>query len=108
MKLNPKRLIFGLSLSIAIAAFIYFLCGHFYDIRLERHFNRVASGMSEEQILSVMGKPDSIGKCGELGGVPDGCYREYFYKPMLPTISTWAVFFDSQGRAVGKYEYESP
>ena len=108
MKLNPKRVILILSLSISTVAFIYLLGGHFYDVRLERHFDRIASGMSEEQILSVMGNPDSIGKCGELGGVPDGCYREYLYKPMLPTISTWAVFFDSQGRAVGKYKYQSP
>ena len=56
-----------------------------------------------------MGEPYSVGKCGELGrGVlPEDCHREYFYKPTL-AVSTLAVFFNSKGRVVGKYDYESP
>ena len=84
------------------------VCGYIYDQRLGRKFDRVSSGMAEHQVLSVMGKPDAVGKCGELGGIPDGCNQEFLYDEMLPTITTWAVFFNAQGRVVGKYEYQSP
>jgi len=103
-----KRLVLILALSIVTAAVALFLYGHSCDTRLRRQFGQVTTGMSEEQALSVMGKPYSVGKCGEVGHVPaNGCYPEYLYKPLL-TISTLAVFFDSKGRVVGKYDYESP
>ena len=104
-----KRLILILSLSIATAAFVLFLFAYSYDTRLKRHFDGIANGMSEQQVLSVIGKPDSIGKCGEFGRgvVPHGCNREYLFKPLLD-VGTWAVFFDSKGQVVGKYKYESP
>jgi hypothetical protein len=92
-------------LALVIGWLVY---GYFYDERLEHKFDRVLSGMTEHQVLSVMGKPDNVGKCGELGGIPDGCYQEYLYDEMLPTITTWAVFFNTQGRVIGKYEYQSP
>ena len=107
MRRTLKRLIVILPLSIVAAVFAVFLLVYSYDTRLERKFDRITTGMNEEQVLSVMGKPYSVGKCGELGGVPDGCYREDFYKPLL-TVSTLAVFFDSKGQVVGKYDYESP
>ncbi len=64
--------------------------------------------MEQQQVQSVLGKPDTIGPCGQLGGVPDGCAKEYLYYAKLPTITTWAVFFNEQGRVVDKYRYESP
>jgi hypothetical protein len=33
-----------------------------YVRNLERAFDRVSVGMAEQQIVTVMGKPDSIGK----------------------------------------------
>jgi hypothetical protein len=65
--------------------------------------------MTKEQVLAVMGVPNSIGACGELGAgaIPAGCSREYFYNARLD-ISTLAIFFDSNGRVVGKFDYESP
>jgi len=108
MRLKPKRLVLFLAFSILLSVTIRFLYAYCYDVRLERHFDQIVSEMDEQQVLSIMGRPDSIGRCGELGGVPGGCYREYLYEPELPTISTWAVFFNERGRLVGKYKYQSP
>ncbi len=102
------RWMFGLAIGIAAAMFAYIVYGYCFDQIRERNFDRVKNGMNEQQVLSLMGKPDSIGRCGKLGGVPDGCYKEFLYQPVLPTISTWAIFFDSQGLSIEKYEYMSP
>jgi hypothetical protein len=76
---------------------------------LERTFDRVTVGMAEQQIVTVMGKPDSIGKCGELGGIPPGCSKEYLYSSSNPfTLVTWAVFLDANGHVLHKYQYASP
>jgi hypothetical protein len=81
---------------------------YLHDSILERRFEKVARGMGQQQVRSVLGKPDSVGPCGELGGIPDGCAREYLYYAKLPTITTWAVFFNEQGTVLDKYRYESP
>jgi hypothetical protein len=76
---------------------------------LERTFDKVTVGMAAQQVVTVMGKPDSIGKCGELGGIPANCSKEYLYSSPNPfTIVTWAIFVDANGRVVDKYQYSSP
>ena len=116
MRLNLKRLvrillrsIFAAALVLVLAIIVLILWANHNNRLLRRHFDQVANGMTKEQVLTLMGVPDSIGKCGELGSgvVPRGCDREYFYKPLLD-IGTLAVFFDSKGRVVGKYDYVSP
>ena len=62
---------------------------------------------SQQQVVSVMGRPDRTGPCGELGGSPDGCVFEYLYFPRSLTITAWAVFFDKSGNVVGRYYYVS-
>jgi hypothetical protein len=103
-----KRSVASLTIGIVATLIARFIYGYVYDARLEDHFAQVSSGMNEQQVLSAMGKPDTVGKCGKLGGIPDGCNREFLYDPMLPTITTWAVFFDPHGRVLGKYVYQSP
>ena len=115
MSLNLKRLtrillrsILTAALVLIVAAVILIFWVNHEDRLLRWQFQQIANGMTKEQVLFVMGKPDSIGRCGELGAlVPSGCVQEYFYKPKL-TVSTLAVFFNSQERVVGKYDYESP
>jgi hypothetical protein len=98
----------ALTAGTVLMALSWFLYGYFYDSRLEHNFERVSKGMTQQEVRSVMGKPDTVGKCGELGGYPEGYSNEYLYKPMIPAIETWAFFFDSQGRVLDKYEYQSP
>jgi hypothetical protein len=92
-------------LTVVIAWFIF---GYFYDFRLEHNYDWVSKGMSEQEVQSLMGKPDSIGKCGKLGGYPDGCSKEYLYNPRLPMIENWAIFIDAKGVVLDKYDYISP
>lgn len=79
------------------------------DKHLEAAFNRITVGMAEQQIVSVMGKPESIGKCGALGGIPAGCSKEYLYPSSNPfALVTWAVFVDANGHVLNKCQYASP
>lgn len=108
MKKWLKRSAAFLAVSFLTLVIAWFIYGHHYDLKLEHRFDRVSNGMNEQEVQSLMGKPDSIGKCGELGGYPDGCSKEYLYDPRLPVIETWAVFFDSRGLVLDKYRYMSP
>jgi hypothetical protein len=77
------------------------------DRWINHRYNRVSEGMTQQQVVSVMGRPDRTGPCGELGGSPDGCVFEYLYFPRSLTITAWAVFFDKSGNVVGRYYYVS-
>ena len=81
---------------------------YLHDSLLEQRFERVTQGMTQKQVRSVLGKPDSVGPCGKLGGVPDGCVLEDLYYAKLPTITTWAVFFNEHGAVLDTYRYQSP
>jgi len=81
---------------------------YLHDLVLEHRFKRVTQGMDQQQVRSVLGKPDSFGPCSQLGGVPSGCALEYLYEAKLPTITTWAVFFNEHGRVLDTYRYNSP
>jgi len=64
--------------------------------------------MSEREVISIMGRPKTVDKCGELGGAPGGCTWEYLHPAKLTIAETFAVFFDAHGRVIDKYNYESP
>jgi hypothetical protein len=78
------------------------------DRRLERGFDKIRIGMPEQEIVAAMGKPSSTGKCGRLGGFPEGCSKEYLYSTPYPVPWTWAVFVDAHGQVIEKYVYQSP
>jgi hypothetical protein len=99
----------AIALLVVVAAIGTALSCYVRNRNLERAFDRVTVGMAEQQIVTVMGKPDSIGKCGELGGIPPGCSKEYLYSSSNPlTLVTWAVFVDANGHVLDKYQYSSP
>jgi hypothetical protein len=100
-------------LPLAIACIFLFgalwlLLSYHHDSRIEQGFSRITSGMDEREVIAMMGKPHTVGKCGELGGAPGGCTREYLYPAKLSIATTWAIFFDAQGRVIDKDEYQSP
>jgi len=80
------------------------------DRIIDRRFDGIRAGMSEQQIIQKMGKPDSIGACGKIGGgFAAGCAKEYLYSGSNPlNLTTWAVFVDVNGRILDKYQYSSP
>jgi len=97
-----------LAVSFLTVVITWFFYGRNYDLKLEHNFDRVSKGMNEQEVQSLMGKPDSIGKCGRLGGYPVGCKREYLYYPMHTLLATWAVFFDEHGMVLDTDVYNSP
>jgi hypothetical protein len=103
-----KKLAALLAAALIVVVLAWLLYGYLYDNRLENKFDQVSKGMSEQQVQATMGSPDKIGNCGELGGYPSGCTKEYLYDPRLPTIETWAVFFDARGLVLDRYDYMSP
>jgi len=96
--------------SIAVVLLLLSLIAtcYIHDNVLERRYEKVRQGMREQEVLQILSKPDRTGRCGELGGIPDGCSREYLYNAWLPTITTWAVFFTERGTVLETYRYESP
>jgi hypothetical protein len=81
---------------------------YFHDSILERRFQRVTEGMSEPEVLSVLGKPSRIEPCRGVVGYPHHCSREYLYFGYMPSITSWGVRLNERGAVVGKYRYESP
>jgi len=95
--------------AVALILLCLFASCYLHDSLLEQRFERVTQGMQQQQVRSVLGEPDRVGPCGEVGGVPPaGCAREYLYYPKLPTITTWAVFLDEHGTVLDTYRFESP
>jgi hypothetical protein len=108
MKKWIKRSAIFTAIVLPTLVIAWYIHGHYYDLKLERNYGLVSKGMSEREVRSVMGKPDWMGKCGELGGFPDGCSREYMYQPSLSLFGTYAIFIDAQGSVLDKYKYYSP
>ena len=104
---HERRL--GLLATLAGAsALLWLSCAWFHDKRLEHKFDRLASGMTNQQVIASMGSPDADEPCGKLGGFPASCSHELRYEPRLPTITSYVVFIDARGIVVDKYIYQSP
>ena len=81
---------------------------------LEKTFNSISEGMTKDQVIGAMGKPDLVRE-----GCRDGpvwldrpvpnktCMSEFQYDArLLPKF--WTVGFDAENRAIAKYPYVSP
>jgi hypothetical protein len=108
LRITLRGAVQGVGTAVTLILLSLFASCYLHDSLLEQRFERVTQGMEQQQVRSVLGKPDSVGPCGKLGGVPDGCVLEYLYYAKLPTITTWAVFFNEHGTVLDTYRYQSP
>jgi hypothetical protein len=108
MKKRHKRSGLVVSAAVMTLLLVMFTACYFHDSLLERRFQSVTEGMSEPEVLSVLGKPHSIEPCTGVVGYPHDCSREYVYFGYMPTITSWGVFLNERGTVVGKYRFESP
>ena len=108
MKKWHKRQGLIISTAVITLLLLLFTSCYFHDSLLERRFETVKEGMSEQDVLSVLGKPHSVASCSGVVGYPNDCSREYVYFAYLPTIMSWRVFLNEHGIVVGKYRFESP
>jgi hypothetical protein len=76
---------------------------------LEHQFEGINAGMTEQQVLNLLGRPDAYERCGALGGFPPPtCSHELRYQPKIPTITSYVVFIDSRGDVADTAPYQSP
>lgn len=80
--------------------------------RLSTGFEKAKNGTSEAEIMTKLGKPWKIGKCGQMfgGDITQSCTKEYLYaSPYAPIVPEyWALRFDIKGQLIEKYRYVSP
>ena len=102
-----RRFLVGV-IVIAMVA-VWFSC-HVRSARIDKGFEAVSNGDGEQQVRAVMGRPSRVGKCGLV--VPDGfparCSKEYVYNDPFLLPQNSVVWFDSNGRVIGKDRYSSP
>jgi hypothetical protein len=85
------------------------------DKQLEKAFNEITVGATEQEVLQRLGRPRRVEKCGEFfGPLPkeelENCSKEYFYaSPFAPLLPEYFVFrFDVNNRVSSKSPYSSP
>jgi hypothetical protein len=110
-----RRLGCFLTLAIVGLACIWLWHAHRREERLEVNFNRVAVGMSDAQVITMLGKPKWRGRCGT---------SDYYsfvepiknsadclvYAAWLAPLNPWypVIFLSADNRVIDKYAYASP
>lgn len=80
---------------------------------MSTNFAAVADGVTQDQVIQLMGTPHNVGGCydGALAAYHlDGCAESYIHAsawvPLNPEYPV--VWFDRQKRVIGKYDFASP
>jgi hypothetical protein len=109
---HPGYLIVG---SIVLAGAMWLAWAFVRDKQLEKGFDQIATGTTEQEVLKKLGPPKRVEKCGEFfGPIPkeqlEGCTREYFYaSPFAPlNPQYYVVRFDANNRVRSTTPYSSP
>ena len=80
------------------------------NARLETRFARVHAGLTDLEVLNVLGKPAWIEPCGKSFGPPKEHCMEYIYRnsfaPIVPEY--WSVSFNANKQVEATYRYDSP
>ena len=79
-----------------------------YHLKLKSDFSRIVRGESQADVKQALGEPHDVVKCGNFGGYPPGCDKQFSYLSAITFWDVWTVSFDSSGHVVGKYRYRSP
>ena len=100
---------------IVLAGAVWLAWAILRDNQLQKGFDGIETGASEQEVLQKLGQPKRVEKCGDFfGPLPKeelkGCDREYFYPspfaPLLPQY--YVVRFDAKNRVLDKSTYSSP
>jgi hypothetical protein len=100
--------------TVVVAAIVAVALALFRNHGRNSAFDAVTKGMSEEQVLVLMGRPDARRQvCRDAPswiGDPvheQQCSFEYQYDAWFEP-QFWTVGFGADGRAISKYNYVSP
>ena len=80
------------------------------NTQLEKNFPRIHPGLSDKEVVAILGKPSWVEPCGKsFGNTKQNC-TQYLYRnsfvPLIPEF--YAVEFNNDRRVVDTYVYESP
>ena len=104
-----RRPIALLSVVVSPLALAVFTSAVLHDTMLEHRFGSIQAGMTDQQVIVLLGRPDADEPCGSLGGdMLPSCSHELRFQPRMPTITSYVVFIDGRGIVVDKYRYMSP
>lgn len=99
-------------LAICFAALVPLMLlalAYLHHLRLTSSFARVEHGTSQAEVVSALGEPSSVSRCGSWSGSPAvGCSKEFAYLSILAFTDVWVVSFDANDKAVQKHRYRSP
>lgn len=93
---------------VAVIAFSPFIANYALVERVDHKFEQIQKDDSQGTVISLVGEPDSMGRCGEnlwwgegnLIGKNDGrCVTQARYKYLL---SAWIVGYSANGHVVSK------
>jgi hypothetical protein len=111
-----RTLALALALACVVLVGIFWLaCAILRDHRLYTNFEKIQNGMSEREVIRLMGKPTRVENCGKIWApVPkselQGCVEELFYaSPFAPALTQYYVIRLGAGqRVVEVAPYSSP
>jgi hypothetical protein len=79
------------------------------DQMLKSGFARIALGMTQSQVVGILGAPHAVEVCNTFGGTPaPRCAKELSYLSWLSFTDVWTVRFDKRGLVLGAVRYRSP
>ena len=80
------------------------------NFKLATNFARVHAGLTDNEVLAVLGRPSWVEPCGKSFGTPRNECVDYIYRnsfaPLIPEY--WSVSFNTRKQVVDTYVYESP
>lgn len=101
-----KEISVGLALLFAITVSLEGC--YFHWQRVERGFEQISIGDSQESVLKIIGRPSQKGRCGGVLGyayrAPD-CAREFVYQNPFFLSDGYAIEFDESGHVIYKDSY---
>ena len=110
-----ERVVVSIILILVLAPFIFLGWALWRDRRLVKGFDKVADGVTQQDVVRLMGKPRKIEKCGEffapvLQSEINLCASEYLYTATFApyTPQYYIVRFDGRGHVISKVPLSSP
>lgn len=78
--------------------------------QIAARFERVTTGSSNHEVVSLLGRPSWVEPCGKSFGAAKANCTEYIYRnsfaPLIPEYHS--VSFDTSGHVIDKAVYSSP
>jgi hypothetical protein len=106
MRLRPAAILSLVAVLIGVT--LGYAC--YRNTQLEKNFPRIHAGLTDKEVLAILGKPSWVEPCGKsFGNLKQNC-TQYLYRnsfvPLIPEF--YSVEFNNDRHVVDSYVYESP